>query len=130
MAKNTAPKKSANNERYAIENVLDPRLDANFQREYLIQWKDLPETQKSWQSVKDLFVKCTKFQKEEVSPIEEVLKSRMNVNSQREFFVKWSSNKRSSWISVENLFSTKQTLIDLDVSYKKKNNEKNYLLIN
>lgn len=47
--------KAASTEQYAIEKILDSRVDKNSRPEYLIQWKNYPESEQSWQSVDDLF---------------------------------------------------------------------------
>ncbi|XP_055317348.1 heterochromatin protein 1-like [Sitodiplosis mosellana] len=49
--------KLVSSECYAIEKVLDSRLNGESKREYLIKWKDFPESENSWQSVDDLFSK-------------------------------------------------------------------------
>lgn len=47
--------KAASTESYAIEKILDSRIDKNLRPEYLIQWKNYPVFEQSWQSVDDLF---------------------------------------------------------------------------
>lgn len=44
-------------EHYAIAEILEGRRNENSQLEYLIKWKDRPESEQSWQSVDDLFAK-------------------------------------------------------------------------
>lgn len=47
--------KAASTGPYAIEKILDSRVDKNSRPEYLIRWKNYPESEQSWQSVDDLF---------------------------------------------------------------------------
>lgn len=40
---------------YAIERIIRSRANPNGQLEYLIKWKDRPESENSWQSVNNLY---------------------------------------------------------------------------
>lgn len=53
--KKVVAKKPAGTEQYAIERILDSRVNRNSRWEYLIKWKDFPESENSWQSADNLF---------------------------------------------------------------------------
>lgn len=53
-AKVAAPKEA---HLHAIEKIIRSRENSNGQLEYLIKWKDFPESENSWQSIDDL---CSK----------------------------------------------------------------------
>lgn len=57
MAKKQTVKAAVSRESYAIEKILDSRRTDDGQLEYLIKWKDSPESDNSWQLVGDLFSK-------------------------------------------------------------------------
>lgn len=44
-------------EQYAIGRIIKSRRNADESVEYLIEWKDRPASEQSWQSVDDLFSK-------------------------------------------------------------------------
>lgn len=58
-ATKVAPKETpaADAQFYAVEKIVDSRESSNGQPEYLIKWKDFPESHNSWQSINDLFCK-------------------------------------------------------------------------
>lgn len=62
MAKKKAPKQPkeatpTEDHLYAIERIQKSRSNSIGQLEYLIKWKDRPESENSWQSVNDLYSK-------------------------------------------------------------------------
>lgn len=42
---------------YAIERIIRSRANSNGQMDYLIKWKDRPESENSWESANDLYSK-------------------------------------------------------------------------
>jgi len=46
---------------YTVESILDKRLNGNSGRvetEYLVKWKDYPETDASWVPYRELKINC------------------------------------------------------------------------
>lgn len=51
------PKAAAKPKEYAIEQILENRINDKSQLQYLIKWKDCPASENSWQLAGDLFSK-------------------------------------------------------------------------
>ncbi|ODM92025.1 Heterochromatin protein 1 [Orchesella cincta] len=125
---------------YSVEKVLKKRRGPTGKPEYLIQWKDYPDSDNTWETEENISLdlisdferklkekKAKAEKKSSSSPfsdlysVEKVLKKRRGATGKPEYFLKWKGypDSDNTWEPWENI--SPEVLIDFESKLKERN---------